>query len=308
MKLLNTATFLLFGVVLAASCSKQAENVAIKSQARPLMVYTVNYPIKYFAQRIAGDHADVRFPSNVEGDPAYWSPDHEYVSRCQKSSLVLLNGADYAKWVSKVSLPSSKTIDTSAAFHDRLIELKDQGTHAHGPEGEHAHRGWAFTTWLDPSLAVEHARAIKDALSAKRPAEKLKFAERFAELQKELMEIDAQLKATVSANKDLPVIFSHPVYQYMERRYGVNGKSVHWEPDAAPTDEMWAELKELLKTHPAKWMIWEGAPGEETVRKLKEVGLESVVFDPCGAGPASDDYLSTMRQNVTELEKVFGAE
>ncbi|MBW1743769.1 MAG: hypothetical protein JRJ47_10130 [Deltaproteobacteria bacterium] len=40
----------------------------------PLSVYVVNYPLKYFAERIGGDHVDVEFPAPKGTDPAYWIP------------------------------------------------------------------------------------------------------------------------------------------------------------------------------------------------------------------------------------------
>ncbi len=36
-----------------------------------------------------------------------------------------------------------------------------------------------------------------------------------------------------------------------------------------------------VKDHPAKWMIWEGEPVRGTVEKLKLIGVDSLVFDPC---------------------------
>ena len=39
-----------------------------------MIIYTVNYPLKYFAERIAGEHADVVFPAPADGDPAFWCP------------------------------------------------------------------------------------------------------------------------------------------------------------------------------------------------------------------------------------------
>jgi zinc transport system substrate-binding protein len=64
--------------------------------AETLTAYVVNYPLKYFAERIAGDHAKVVFPAPSEGDPAYWMPDAETVAAYQKADLILLNGANYA--------------------------------------------------------------------------------------------------------------------------------------------------------------------------------------------------------------------
>ncbi len=288
-------------VVLLGCVKRPAEQAGPMPET--LSVYVVNYPLKYFAERIGGDHVDVRFPARPGVDPAYWVPNAEIITAYQKADVILLNGAGYAKWVDKVSLPSAMLVDTSRAFADRIIEIKDQATHIHGPKGKHAHGGHAFTTWLDPMLAIEQARVVKDALAEKCPDGKTAFAEQFSELEKELLELDKQINAIVSTDPTRPLVFSHPVYQYMEIRYGLNGRSVHWEPDGPPTEAMWAELKGLLAEHPAKWMVWEGDPDAETVVKLRGLGLGSVVFDPCGTASGDGDFLARMRENVAALQQ-----
>ena len=94
-------------------------------------------------------------------------------------------------------------------------------------------------------------------------------------------------------------------YQYFIRRYGLNGQELHWEPEASPTPEQWAELKEILKEHPAQWMIWEGTPNPSTVDELKKSGPDSLTFDPCSNVPETGDYLSVMRDNALNLKKAF---
>ena len=84
-----------------------------------LNIYVVNYPLKYFAERIAGEHARVVFPAPADVDPVYWMPDAKMISDYQRADLILLNGANYAKWVNKVSLPRFRMVNTSAAFKDR---------------------------------------------------------------------------------------------------------------------------------------------------------------------------------------------
>ena len=98
---------------------------------------------------------------------------------------------------------------------------------------------------------------------------------------------------------------SHPVYDYFARRYGLNIVSVHWEPDQVPTDSQLQALKEILKQHPSKWMIWEGEPVQASVDKLKTLGVHSLVFDPCGNVPARGDFMTVMQRNVEGLRRVF---
>jgi zinc transport system substrate-binding protein len=291
-------------LVLPLGCgSSTSEQSASNGPARtgPPRVLTVNYPLCYFAERIGGSHVEVVFPAPADVDPAYWMPDAEAIEKFQQADLILLNGAGYAKWRDKVTLPEGKLHDTTAAAHGRLIELEDAVTHTHGPEGEHAHTGLAFTTWLDFDLAVQQVKSVAEALTELQPEKAEDFETERAALAEELAALDTQLKELAARNPDLPLVFSHPVYQYLERRYGLRGKSVHWEPDAAPTDKMWAEFDELLKKHPARWMVWEGEPLAETREKLAERGVECVVFAPCGNRPADGEFLTAMRGNIERL-------
>ncbi len=45
---------------------------------------------------------------------------------------------------------------------------------------------------------------------------------------------------------------SHPVYYYLSQRYGLNLKSVLWEPDVVPDEVQWQELEKILETHHLK--------------------------------------------------------
>jgi zinc transport system substrate-binding protein len=269
-------------------------------------VYTVNYPLQYFAERIGGDVVEVRFPAPADEDPAFWQPEPGDIADYQQADLVLLNGAYYAKWVEMAPLPPSKLVDTSAGFADRYIEGAAY-THSHGPGGEHEHGELAFTTWLDPTLAVEQARAVKAALAAARPASASAFEERFTVLETELGEIDGQILHQVEGKTELPLLGSHPVYQYLSRRYELNLQSVHFESNEMPDDESWQALAHLLEDHPAEWMLWEAEPLPEIAGRLRELGIESVVYDPCGNRPASGDFLSVMRQNASNLEAIFAS-
>jgi zinc transport system substrate-binding protein len=102
-----------------------------------------------------------------------------------------------------------------------------------------------------------------------------------------------------------PILFSHPVYQYLIRRYGLRAKSLHWEPDQMPSSERWEELNTLLTQHPAQWLVWEAAPSEEIVQRLQKLGIQSVVFDPCANTPPDGDFMDIMHRNVDTLKRVF---
>jgi zinc transport system substrate-binding protein len=270
-----------------------------------LTVYVVNYPLKYFAERIGGDHAKVVFPAPTDVDPAYWVPDIKTIMAYQKADLIVINGASYAKWIDKVTLPRFKIVNTSKRFRDQYITIEGAVTHSHGPEGEHAHEGIAFTTWLDFDLAAKQAKAVADALARKQPHLKDTFQKNYLSLEVDLMAIDQNIRAMVAEKYSQPLVASHPVYDYFSGRYKLNMKSVHWEPDEVPTAEQMVALKNMIKEHPAKWMIWEGEPIQTSVARLKTLGINSLVFDPCGNRPDKGDFLGVMKQNVENLKGAF---
>lgn len=272
-----------------------------------LVVYVSNYPLKYFAERIGAESVAVNFPVPNNIDPAYWSPAAEDIAKLQTADLIFLNGATYEKWEQNVSLPIAKIVDTSGAFRDRYLIIENAVTHSHGPEGEHSHAGTAFTTWLNFEYAIEQAQAVRNALSKQLPTQSDRFEANFQELERELTELDKQIADAIAAseNRDLALLASHPVYHYLAERYNLNLESVLWEPAIVPDESQWQELRATLAEHPAQWMLWESEPNPESVRLLKELGVESAVVNPAGNIPESGDFLEVMQANANALSSIF---
>ena len=275
------------------------------SAGERLSIYTVNYPLAYFADRIGGDQVEVVFPAPADVDPASWMPDKATIAAYQQADLILLNGANYAKWIGKVSLPRSKVIDTSRNFKERYIYASEVTTHSHGAAGAHAHESLAFTTWLDLSLAKLQAESIYMAIARKRPMAEMAFMKNFQALADELDKLHAQIREIVATDHTRALLGSHPVYDYLMAGYRMNLRSVHWEPDEVPTLSQWNDLNHILEEHQAKYMLWEGNPLQDSIAKLKVKDIESEVFSPAGNRPGDGDFMSVMRENIANLKQVF---
>ena len=113
------------------------------------------------------------------------------------------------------------------------------------------------------------------------------------------------MTALSAREPDIPLVASHPVYQYMARRYNLNLKMVMWEPDTDPGVGEWKHLQDLVKVHPAGWMIWEGVPLSGSTKRLQEMNIKGRVFSPCFARPPHGDFFSVMQQNIKNLEIIF---
>lgn len=297
-------TLIIAAAVLLTACTGEnpADRESTTTASKPVVV-TSNYPLYFFTTEIAGDHVEVRFPS-IEGDPAMWVPGDDDMGILQDANLLIFNGSGYESWLAFTTLPDDQILDTTAQTQSMLLPIENATVHQHGPQGEHSHQGTAFTTWLDPKLAIEQARAITQGLTQLRPELAESFAANFEKLEDRLNQLDRTLARVFTALGDQPVIFSHPVYQYLQQRYGIKGRNVHWEPDVEPGTRDWIEFGNLLREHPAKLMIWEGPPVHSVVEKLTQMGIDSQVFSPTANTPQKGDYFTAMEQNLLRLKEV----
>jgi zinc transport system substrate-binding protein len=119
--------------------------------------------------------------------------------------------------------------------------------------------------------------------------------------------LDLEFRNAVGEEAPLSVVFSHPVYQYFQKRYVISGPSVHWEPGELPPDGEWARVEAAIEKGGATAMIWEGEPVDAISRRLADLGLPVVVIDPCSNTPANGDFLAVMRRNAAALRSAAGA-
>lgn len=253
-----------------------ALNLALSTPAaaEPLRITAAHNVLARFAEAIGGADVSVSMPVPEGRDPALWRPSISQISEIQSSDLILLNGADYAAWAGKTSLPRARTVITARSFKDRFIETEGSITHSHGPDGEHAHAGLDPHTWLDFAQAAQQAEAIAKALARTLPGAD------GAALSEELRALDAGMLA-IAAKLPRPIIAAHPRYAYFARAYGLEIVSLDWPKGEAPSAEALAALDAALAAHPqAKLFFWEGTPTPEGVAALSARGLTGILFDP----------------------------
>ena len=100
------------------------------------------------------------------------------------------------------------------------------------------------------SLAVEQGRAITEALVSALPEDEAAIRARFEQVTVELTALDSRLMAAARRLDSVPLLFSHPIYQYLAARYRLDARSLHWEPDVNPSESEWVAFEALLVEHP----------------------------------------------------------
>lgn len=282
----------LAGLLSGCGENRSAHQPAPESDGKTVL--TTFYPTQYFAQRIAGEHLNIECPVPAGADPIFWRPDAGAIQQYQAADLVIVNGAEFEKWIATVSLPENRIVDTAESFQQEFIRFEDRSAHQHGPEGEHTHEGIDGHTWLDPINAKAQAAAIRRALEKQWPEHAPEFEKNFQSLVTDLDALDEALK---QIDPKQPLLASHPAYSYLARRYGWKITSLDLDPDALPPRDA------IPADHPAKIILWESAPRDKTIAILEKThGLKSIVFSPAEL-EGDQDYLATMQANIARLKQ-----
>lgn len=269
------------------------------AQDRPTVV-TVNYALQYLAERLLEDDADVIFPVPPDQDPSFWRPSISDISLIQSADMIILNGAGFATWVDRVSLPRSKVVNTTNQIEDRFI-VSESVTHSHGDGGEHSHEGLASYTWLDPTLALSQVDAMASQMTRLGLSSEEQIASRLAGLRQDLSDLDARASQVLSDMQSVAMIASHPRYQYFARRYGLSISYLEWESTVVPSQSDLTALQDLVTETGARILIWEGTPPEAAIAATAEMGLQNIVFPPMSHKPGDMNFLDAFAMSVDRI-------
>jgi zinc transport system substrate-binding protein len=274
-----------------------APSTEVAAEEEQLLVCAVNYPLQYFAERIAAELADVALPAPQGIDPAAWKPNRgERTLIRGQCELMLINGAGYAGWVTTAGLPNERVVDTTADIADRLMRF----------EGNSQHPGrFAGVTWLDPTIAIAQARSVAQALTRARPSHANAIKRRHALLEADLRKLDARLTAATQPLRSQLLIFASSRYAYLARRYSLNSRSINWQPQTLPDTDAWESLAQMGAPGEVKAVIWESAPSNDVATELESRGLRWAVFSTAANRPDTGDFLFAMNANAEALEALW---
>ena len=269
-----------------------------------LIVISSFYPLYEFAKKVGQEkiEASLLVPEGIE--PHDWEPTIHDIQNMQQANLIFINGVGFESWIDNTHLINSKIqiIDTSMGIQikkNKTIETKDS-------ESNNAHTSDPHI-WLNPQMAKIQVQNIADALS-KNDLNNQKYYQKNAQSYiNELELLDNEIRDTLSECKR-DFITSHNAFSYFADEYNLTQHSVinSNDPQIESTPKTLEKIINLAREYDIKIIFTEEAIDPRTSEIIaNEIGGKVLVLSPLEIGDKNFDYVSKMKQNLSNLKEAL---
>ena len=292
---INMMLFALAVAVMAVACSSAAT-----PDARVRVAASV-YPMAYFAERIGGEDVIVEtlVPRGVEAHA--FEPRAAELRSLSAADVVVVNGLGLEPWLGRA---------LDALADDAPSALVEAG----GADGIGAADSDPHV-WLDPVLAQDQVRRIRDALVAADPANAASYGSRAGVLLEDLQALDAAFVDGLARCRLDTVVTTHAAYGYLADRYGfaqVPIAGLDAEDEVSP--QHLADVVDEVKALGLEYLLVEPALSDRLARTVeRETGAESLVIHQIGSVTEAElaevgDYMALMRGNLASLRQALACD
>jgi zinc transport system substrate-binding protein len=167
--------------------------------------------------------------------------------------------------------------------------------------------------WLDPVLYAQLVDEVRAALAQAAPEEASTFGTNADAFTQEISHLADEYRTGLAVCERTLVVTNHAAFGYLTAEYGLTQESMSGLlPDAEPSAQRLAELKDLVEQHGVTTVFTEDLASPKVAETLaEEAGVQTAVLhtlegltdDEVGAGA---DYGSQMHDNLTTLRTALG--
>ncbi|WP_019120033.1 metal ABC transporter substrate-binding protein [Brevibacillus massiliensis] len=299
-----------------AGCGAADQPAASEQTPKPgdkLKVVATFYPMYEFAQKVAGDYADVTalVPPGVE--PHDWEPTPKDIQTIADADVFIYNGGGLEGWVED-ALNSTKNEKLKVVETTHGISLMEgsaeEEDEAHGDGHEHGHEhGLDPHVWLDPVLAQQQVQQIEAALVEADPDHREAYEKNAAAYIKELEELDQAFQKMVSSAKRKEFVVQHAAFGYLARQYGLTQVPISGlSPEEDPSPAQLIEIVKFAKEHNVNTIFFETLVSPKVAETVaKEIGAKTAVLNPLEGLTDEEraqnlDYIGVMQKNLQALQ------
>ena len=255
------------------------------------------YPLKEFADKIAGDKAEVScmVPDNME--PHDYEPKTKDFEALIKSDAFIYNGLGLETWVDQVK----------SVIGDKELRIVDS---SEGVEVRKEGEVIDPHSWLSLKEAEKQAENIKDTLVEIDEDNKAYYEEKYDAFVGELESLYNEYKEKFDNLSTKDFVTGHAAFGYLCRDFGLQQKSVeNLFAEGEPTPKQLEQLVTFCKENNIKTVFSESLASPKVSETLaKEVGAEVVPILTLESNEDDKSYVEAMRYNLEEIYKCLSQE
>lgn len=298
------ATGLLAGAALltTAACGAGTAETSTTADGTP-RVTAAFYPLQWLTEQVGG--SDI----TVTGLTAPGVEPHDVELGAQQ--MADLEDATLTVYIKGVQPALDDAVAQSDTAFDAATAVTTipAGEHAGEAGGEaHDHEvSYDPHIWLDPARFATVATRLGERLAAADPAHAQGYKDRAAKTAASLTALDQELAKGLTTCTSKTMVTSHEAFGYLADRYRLKQVGITLDPESEPSPARIAEVAKLAGAEKVTTIFTEALVSPKVAEVLaQEVGARTAVLDPLESKPASGDYLSAMRQNLTTLRPALG--
>lgn len=268
-----------------------------------LAVAAAFYPVQEAAERVGGSLVDVMdlTAPGVEPHDVELRPDQ--VEAIATADVVLYLGEGFQPAV------QDAIADAEGVTVDLLAGLPT----VEPPGGSEDGLSVDPHVWLDPVLYAQLVDEVRVGLARAAPEDASTFETNADAFMQEISDLADEYRAGLAVCERTLVVTNHAAFGYLTAEYGLTQESISGlAPDAEPSAERLAELKELVQERGVTTVFTEDLVSPKVAQTLaEEAGVQTAVLhtlegltdDEVAAGA---DYGSQMHDNLTTLRTALG--
>ncbi|HEY9696805.1 MAG TPA: zinc ABC transporter substrate-binding protein [Trichocoleus sp.] len=306
------------GLVGCATESNLGNNSTAPRPETALEIVTTTLPVTDFTKAVVGNRAEVIYlmPPNVS--PHDFQARPEDVQKIAQADVLVENGLGLETYLDSLIhnagnqkltvIDSSKGIEPIAQAAEAHSDTTANATDGHAHAGESNPH-----LWLDPTRAIQQVETIRDGLIAIDPQGKANYTANAAVYIEKLKALDAEIANTLKPYVGKTFVTYHDFAPYFAQRYSLKPEFLVGVPEENPAPADVKRVMDAVKASELKTLLTEPqAAGNPFDALAKDLNVNVSSFDPMETAGANglepDYYLTTMRQNVKNLEAAFQGE
>ncbi len=283
-------------------CGESNDKNAVKNEETKPSITVSIFPLKEFAEEIAGDKVDINclVPNNME--PHDYEPKTKDFEKLINSDAFIYNGLGLEEWVEKVNeviknedvliVDSSKNVDS--------ITIEDEN---HEEEHDHEHGAIDPHSWLSLKEAQVQSEAIKDTLIEIDPENKAYYEQNYNEFKQKLDDLYNKYNEKFQTLQNKNFITGHAAFGYLCRDFGLEQKSVeNVFGEGEPTPKQLENLVNFCKENNITTIFSESLASPKVSETLAaEVGAKVIPIYTLESQEDNKSYLEAMEYNLNQI-------